>query len=95
MINPHQVVQAGSVPHSLDPPLVACLLMVGPVIQGIAPQLAVLAEIIRRDAGDVRGHSVLVDQQHLRMGPGIGAVQRDIDRHVAKQANTFCGGRFP
>ena len=45
------------------------------------------AEIIGRYSGDFQGHQVLIELEKLRIGPYIGAVMRDIDRHVAHEAD--------
>ena len=59
-----------------------------PVVQGVAPELPVLAEVIRRHARDVARAAFLVELQDVAVRPGIGAVQCDTDRHVAEQAHT-------
>src|SRR5690606_4175422 len=45
-------------------------------------------EVVGRHPGDVAGLEILVEQEHARVGPDVGALVRDEDRHVAEQGDT-------
>ena len=68
-----------------DPPAVAVGFQLVPVINGGAPQLAVLGEVVGRDAGDELGRAVLVQLEILAGGPDVGAVAGAIDGDVADE----------
>src|SRR5262249_38388659 len=69
--------------ESLYPPTVATLLHHVPAVNRIPPQLARLAEIIRRDARDQRRRAFVIEVEEMAVGPDVGAVVRDEDRGVA------------
>ncbi len=56
-----------------------------PVVQGVAPQLALVGERVRRHAGD---EAVL---EELGVGAVVGRSGRDVDRHVADQPHPALG----
>ncbi len=87
VVDAHQVGQLRRGAHAIDPPAVSGCVMILPVVQGIAPELALVTEIIRRYPGDVARPPVFVELQDLAIRPCVGAVQRDVDRHVAEQAH--------
>src|SRR5215475_7681023 len=69
--------------ESLYPPTVAAFFHHVPAVNRIAPQLARLAEIIRRDARDQRRRAFIIEVKEMAVGPNVGAVVRDEDRGVA------------
>src|SRR5208337_2884543 len=73
--------------HAVDPPRISLLPHHVPAIKRIAPALAVLAEKIRRHAGDDLGIEYGVQAKQIRMGPDIGAVEIHKDGDVAHDAN--------
>ena len=73
--------------QSFDPPRVAVRGMLAPVVERVAPELAILAKVIRRYAGDEVRPSVLVHAQDVAVRPGVGGVECDADRHVAEQGD--------
>ena len=78
-----QSLQAG------DPPAVAGFLMLLPVVEGIAPALAVLLEVIRRHARDADGAHVLVQLKHVRVEPDVAGILRHVDGHIAHQLHAL------
>ena len=85
VVDAGHVVELGSRRDAVDPPLVAGGLEVLPVIQRVAPQLAGRGEIVRRAARHADGMALLVQPEHLGVGPGVRAVHGDINRNVAKE----------
>ncbi len=83
MIQPDHIHHFKCRAKSIQPPAVTVLGQRVPAINRIAPQLAGLAEIIRRHAGDHRGIALRVQLKILPIGPDVGAVVRDINRQVA------------
>ena len=81
-----EVVEAEDVIHldgafdAADPPAEAVLAHGVPVVERVAPELAVLGEVVRRDAGDLLRDVLLVELEELRLAPDVGGVRRDVDR---------------
>ena len=69
-----------------DPPAKAVSLHGIPVIQGIAPKLAVGAEGIRGNTGHLGRHVAAVQLEALGVGPHISGIHSHIDGHVANDA---------
>jgi hypothetical protein len=42
-----------------------------PLVQGVAPELAVGREVVRRDAGDVGGDALGVELEEVAVGPHV------------------------
>jgi hypothetical protein len=83
MIEPEDVHRGERMAKPLYPPAVAALFHHVPAVNRIAPQLARLAEIIRRDAGDQRRKAFIIEMEQMAVGPDVGAVVSDKDRGVA------------
>src|SRR5215813_1745649 len=83
MIKPEDVHRGERMAESLYPPPIAALLRHVPAVNRITPQLARLAEIIRRDARDQRRKAFIIEVEEMAVGPDVGAVMRDEDRSVA------------
>ena len=62
-----------------------------PAINRIAPELAGGAEVVRRNAGDDARLAILLKFEQLAIAPHVGAVESDIDRQVAHDANVVAG----
>src|SRR5205085_9484112 len=73
-------------PKALDPPAVVLRSVDGPAVDGIAPELAGLAVVVRRRARD----DVRLEQLRVRreVGAGVG----DVDRDVAEDAHALARG---
>src|SRR5262245_64795192 len=83
MIQPEDVNRRERMAESLYPPAIPALFHHVPAVNRIAPQLACLAEIIRRDACDQRREAFVIEVEEMAVGPDVGAVMRDEDRSVA------------
>ena len=75
-----------------DPPAEAVLGHAAPVIQRVAPELAVLGKGIGRNACHSLGQVFLVQLEKLGLAPHVGGVHGHIDGHVADEADAFFGG---
>ena len=58
-----------------------------PVVNGIAPQLTLRAEIIGRNSGDEAWPMLLVEQELLRVRPNITGIRRNKKGQIADQAH--------
>ena len=66
--------------------------MIRPVVERIAPQLAVSAESVGRNSRDFRRFAVGVKQKKFRRFPHLGAVHGNVYRHIAYNFYTFFFG---
>ena len=69
--------------------------MRGPVVERVAPELAGGAEVVGRHAGDGQRPAVVVELEQLLVGPDVGAVEGDEDRHVADDLHAGARWRMP
>ena len=83
MVNADHVKELSRALHPANPPAKAIRFHAVIVIQGVAPQLAVLGEVVRRHAGDLRGYVALAQLEEMGLRPHIGGIHRHIDRQVA------------
>src|SRR5262245_45613717 len=83
MIEPEDVDCGERMAESFYPPAITALFHHVPAVNRIAPQLARLAEIIRRDARDKRRGAFIIEVEEVAIGPDVSAVVRDEDRGVA------------
>ena len=58
-----------------------------PVVDGISPELPGRTEIIWRHARNVQRMTPRIQLKILTIGPDIGAVERNVDRNIAKNAD--------
>src|ERR1019366_6480024 len=58
-----------------------------PTVDGVTPQLAGGAEVVRRHTGDDFWPSRLVQFEQVAVGPYVRAIESDIDGNVAHDAN--------
>ena len=84
MVDAEQVVDAQRVAHPLDPPGVSRLFMIGPIVQRVAPQLAVGGKIIRRAAGHPGKTALGVQLKQGPAHPGIHRIGGDVDGDIAQ-----------
>ena len=94
MVDSHHVIELEAVPHPADPPVVTRGPMIIPAVQGVAPDLAVGGEGIRRAAGNGGGAIVSVQLEQLRVSPHVRSVGRDVDGNIAYDLDmlTVCVG---
>ena len=85
VVDPRQVDQLQRAPEPLDPPAEPGRAVRVPVVERVAPQLAVPRVRVRRDARDAVG------LEELRVERVVGAVGRHVDRHVADQPHAALG----
>src|SRR5207245_7666012 len=78
--------------QAVEAPAVAVRGQDAPVIDGIAPSLALRAEIIRRHTGDHARPLLRVEQKELRVCPHIARIRGDEERQIADQAQAFGAG---
>ena len=79
VVDAHEVVELERPAEALDPPAVARRAHRRPVVDRVAPALALVGEGVGRDAGDDVG------DEELGMREVVGAVLGDVDREVADQ----------
>ncbi len=65
-----------------------------PVVEGIAPELPVLAEIVRRHARDLEGAAPAVEEEELSAGPDVGGILRREYREVPDDKKAGLVRRF-
>ncbi len=87
VVDTHQVEPFEVVAQARPPPLEAAVVHRRPVVMGIAPALPGGGEVVRRHTRHHLRMPFRVEQEILRVGPDVGAVVGDEDRHVAEQAD--------
>ena len=92
VVDSEQIVDAQRVPHPLDPPSIAGLAVVGPVVQRIAPELAVGGKVIRRAAGHTGKAAVGVQLEQRAAHPSVHGVRRDVDGDIAEDLDALFVG---
>ena len=75
--------------HARNPPGIAGLLVVLPVVDGIAPALAVDGESIGRAARDIDWSPVRVHLEEVGIGPDVRTIFRHIDGDVTDDGNAL------
>ena len=79
---------------AIDAPAIAGPTQGVPVVDGVAPELSLRAEIIRGYAGDEERPLPFVQQEQLRVGPNVARVGGDEKGQVADQAQAPGAGMF-
>ena len=95
VVDPYHVVQLADALDPADPPAEAVLLHPVVIVQGIAPELAVLGKGVGRTAGYLGGQVVFIKLEKLGFTPHVRAVKRHVDRHVADKFYAFFVGIIP
>ena len=88
VIDPHDIEKTVHGLHPVHPPEIALLLQIIPAVKGIAPELAVLREAVRRHAGDPLGDAVFIQLKNLRVRPGVRRIFCHIDGHIPEEEQT-------
>ena len=83
MINADHVIQSGGAVHPADPPAEAVPLHGVIIVERIAPKLAVLGEVVRRNTGHLCGNAPAVQTEHGSFRPDVSGVHGHINRQVA------------
>ena len=86
------VVEPGTPGDALPPEVEDLLFIALPVIQGVAPELAVGGEGVRGHAGHIGQMAVLIQLEQLRVGPAFHAVGGEIEGDVAHDADVLLVG---
>ena len=86
VVDAGEVVELERAPQPLDPPAVAAALQRRPVVERVAPQLALVGERVGRRAR----HGAVLEE--LGMGAVVGAAGRDVDGDVADQLHAAIYG---
>ena len=89
VVDARQVDELERAAKPLDPPPITVRVHRGPVVERVAPQLARLREEVRRHARD------RTRLEQVRVGAVVGAVHRDVDRHVPEEAHATLAGVRP
>ena len=89
MIDPHHIEEIEAAAHPRDPPAVARLFMIIPVIDRIAPELTGRREAVRRAARDLLRLALLIELEQLRMLREIHGIARYIDRDIADDGDAL------
>ena len=87
MIDAQHVEQLSCAIDAPYPPSEAIVTHGVPVVQRVAPQLPVGAEVVWRHAGYRLRHELVVQLEELGLGPHIGGVHGHIDGQVADDAD--------
>ena len=89
MVNADDVVQPAGAVDAADPPAEAVLAHPIPVVQGVAPELAVGAEIVGRHTGYGLGNQRFIQLEELRLRPHVSGIHGHIDGQVADDADAL------
>ena len=83
VVDAEDVAELHAALKSLDPPFIVVPLQIRPVVNRVAPELAVRGEGIGRAARHGRRDVLLVEEVHLRLAPGVRAVVGGVEGDVA------------
>ena len=89
VIDTYHIEEIEAAAHPGDPPVVARLRVVVPVIDRIAPELAGRRKAVRRAARDLLRLPLLVELEQLRMLREIHGITRYIDRDIADDGDAL------
>src|SRR2546422_7785466 len=78
--------------ESIDAPAIAGLSQRLPVVDGVAPELSLGAEVIGGHAGDELWPPLFVQQEQVRVGPNVARVRRNEKGQIANQAHALSSG---
>ena len=92
VVDAQDVVDEQGVADAADPPGVAGAAVVVPIIQGVAPQLAVGGKVVRRAACHAAGLAVGVGLKQFAARPGIGGVGGNVDGNITHDGYAFALG---
>ena len=95
VVDAENVVQPGGTGDAANPPGVAVGFHGVPVVEGIAPQLAVGGEVVRRHARHLGGDVPLVQLESPGVRPHVGGVHGHVDGQVADDADALFMGVGP
>src|SRR5271169_1275855 len=76
-------------PQAIDAPLESGLAQGVPVVDGIAPELSLGAEVVGRHAGDETRPKVVIEEKKLGASPHITRIRRYEKWQITNQANAL------
>ena len=82
MVDAYAVKEGECIAHTLAPPSIAILLHTLPIVERIAPELTVGAEVIGRHACHCLGTKLSIEQEELVVCPDVGTVVGNVDGNV-------------
>ena len=89
VIKPNDVDMIQKCTQSVDAPSITGRTKGIPIVDRVAPQLSLSAEIIRWNPGDEARPAMFVQQEKLRVRPNIAGIRGYKERQVADQAYAF------
>src|ERR1700728_1287907 len=98
---PAEVIQANHIDVSqqsaqpIDAPPITSRTHGIPVVNGIAPQLTLRAEIIGRNSGDEARPMLLIEQEELRVRPNVTGIRGNKEGQIPDQAHALGMGMLP
>ena len=92
VIQPNHVHMGQQGADPFDPPGIAGARMGLPVVNRVAPELSLRAEVIRRNARHETRPAPFVQQEQFRVGPDVAGVGRNKEGQIADQPHTPCAG---
>ena len=95
MVDPDFVDEVHHAAEAVGPPLVVVPGHGLVIIEGIAPELAVGTEVVRRDTGDGRRIPRFIEVELFLMRPAVGTVMGDEHGHVAEDGHAVFSGIGP
>src|SRR6185312_11191919 len=84
VVEADEVVERERTTDARDPPVEAAFFKQAPLVKRVAPALAGCGEVIRRDAGDTGGLTLVVELEDLGVRPDVGGVVADEDGDVTE-----------
>src|SRR3984957_18362076 len=96
-----EVIQANHIDVSqqstqpIDAPSITSRTQDIPVVNGIAPQLTLRAEIIGRNSGDEARPMLLIEQEELRVRPNVTGIRGNKEGEIPDQAHALGMGMLP
>ena len=94
MVDADDVKAAARRAHALEPPIKAAGSHVIPVVDRVAPELAVPAEAIGRTTGHDARTAGAGELEVFRMRPDVGGIERGVARQIADDADAAVVGVF-
>ena len=92
VVDADDVINGGGVLHPALPPGKVLCLVAGPVVERVAPELAVGRKSIRRAAGHLGQVDLPIGLEKLWPGPEVAGIRADVDGDVAHQLNALLVG---
>ena len=92
VVDAQDVIDGQRVADAQDPPRIAGAAVVVPVVERVAPQLAVGGKVVRRAACNAAGLALSVCLKQLTARPGVSGVGGDINGNIAHDGDALLLG---